>query len=99
MTRTSGSSDSFSVLLLSLVLLCAQAFWVLHELEHGLEGGSEACVLCLHASHDGDALVSTTTISAQSPPGIFNHNPPRHSAPGISPRSAVARAPPRISAI
>lgn len=84
------------VMLFAGMLLAAQGMMLLHELEHGLAGESEVCAICLHASHDGNALPGATINPLLPYSRIFH----RHILPSvqlaISHYIPGARAPPFI---
>ena len=82
-----------------MVLLCGQGILFVHELEHGLAGETDACTICLHASHDGNILFNSKIISAVPYGVIFNHHFPLIRHAGIFPLAPVARAPPLSSPV
>jgi hypothetical protein len=75
-------------------LLCGQAMLLAHELEHGLALEHEGCILCLHASHDSNALPNIGLNIALVPPGEVQAVVPQTESPCLPFRAQLARAPP-----
>ncbi len=67
---------------------------VLHETEHALAPGSDACPVCLVASHAGDAPPASIAPDAPPLPRAESLPPPAHDLPFAPSVRQNARAPP-----
>ena len=86
-------SGIVAIILLAAVFLSGQAVLFAHELEHGLAGESDTCVICLHANHDSNAVFTGLPVFplAQELPHLDS---PLISTHDLFFRTPCARAPP-----
>lgn len=87
------------LMLFAMALLTTQGITLLHELEHGLAGEAEACSICLHASHDGNALPAAIIKPALPRYRAFHIPVSQPITPYLLPRLPAARAPPAVFSV